>query len=295
MTKIIFLLQDQCCLLLCLAWAVDKLPCCHRYVETLDNSTKILMVWKIGKILMVWKTGNSVSCEKGAEKKRFDFNLSFSLDVVVCQKSLIHSTAHCSTAADSWQLDLWLQTRFTLIPTISAHAVLKFFPIKFFCFHCDSKLFPMCWIWPRYIMWQSIKFMHRCFSWASQFSQCSLACAAESRVLRRGRWSSAAFRVRGHQSHWILFSFAFHHNLHFTHRFLCQDLQNFNQYLTMVQLVSKTQFGCSENQQLSFCGRLCSGGSSRGLSAPAASNELWRATQYQLWSNIVTDWKLLAL
>ena len=44
MTKIIFLLQDQCCLLLCLAWAVDKLPCCHRYVETLYNSTKILMV-----------------------------------------------------------------------------------------------------------------------------------------------------------------------------------------------------------------------------------------------------------
>ena len=144
-------------------------------------------------------------------------------------------------------------------------------------------------------MWQSIKFMHRCFSWASQFSQCSLACAAESRVLRRGRWSSAAFRVRGHQSHWILFSFAFHHNLHFTHRFLCQDLQNFNQYLTMLQLVSKTQFGCSENQLLSFCGRLCSSGSSRGLSAPAASNELWRATQYQLWCNIVTDWKLLAL
>ena len=44
MAKIIILLQDQCCLLLCLAWAVDKLPCCHRYVETLDNSTKIPMV-----------------------------------------------------------------------------------------------------------------------------------------------------------------------------------------------------------------------------------------------------------
>ena len=114
MTKIIFLLQDQCCLLLCLAWAVDKLPCCHRYVETLDNSTKIPMVWN---------RNFSIICEKGTEKKRFDFNLSCSPDVVVCQKSLIHSTAHCSTAADSWQLDLWLQTRFTLIPTISAHAV----------------------------------------------------------------------------------------------------------------------------------------------------------------------------